>query len=379
MAAFLEVNGAGKTIRIGDGERAFVIAEIGKNFIQSEDDRPTEEYLANAIALARAAKEAGADAVKFQTHTVDDEQANIDVTSPHFKGADRYRWVTRNTNATPVETFWKPLKEACDEIGIIFFSTPMSRGAAEKLSEVEPSLWKIGSGDILDFVLLDYLRRSGKPILISSGMSTLEEVDHAMFFLKEKTDQVVLLHCVSQYPCPTEDLHLRTIEFYRDRYGALIGFSDHSIGTESAIAAAALGAAVIEKHFSFDRALWGSDHKVSLVPSELAELVRGVERVHADPEYRASVLQSDAVKRGMGDHAKILNEKEAVFRPLFRKTLVIAADLPAGTIIAPEHVYAMRPQAHLDGFPSDAYSEVIGKRLRSDVRKYAPLRPDHLV
>jgi len=379
MLTSIEIQNGDRTIRIGGGARAFVIAEIGKNFIQTKDERSTEEYLANAIALVRAAKDAGADAVKFQTHAVEDEQVDITVVSPHFVGADRYRWIRRNEAATPLETFWQPLKRACDELGILFFSTPMSRGAAERLSPVDPQLWKIGSGDLLDFVLLDYVRQSGKPILVSSGMSTLEEVDRAMAFLNEKTDQVVLLHCVSQYPCPTEDLNLNTIGFYRERYGSLVGFSDHSIGTESAIAAVALGAVVIEKHFSFDRALWGSDHKVSLTPQELAELVQGVARVHTDSAYRAAVLQGEVVKCGMGDHAKRMDDGEAIFRPLFRKTLVAAGDLPAGTILGPENVYAMRPQAHLDGFPSDAYPEVLGKVLQADIRKYTPLRPDHLV
>src|SRR3989338_11093256 len=103
-------------------ERVFVIAEIGKNFIQTEEERPVSEYLENAKALVKAAKEAGADAVKFQTHHVEDEQLNINVVSPHFKGSDRYSWVSRNTEATPRNEFWKPLKAYCDEIGIIFFS-----------------------------------------------------------------------------------------------------------------------------------------------------------------------------------------------------------------------------------------------------------------
>ena len=186
----------------------FIIAEAGKNFIQTEEDRPVEEYLKNAMQLVDEAAKAGADAIKFQTHNVDDEQLNINVVSPHFKGSDRYRWVTRNNKATPINEFWKPLKAHCEKKGIVFFSTPMSHGAAKILDEVGVDLWKIGSGDILDFVMLDYMRNSGKPIIISSGMSTLEEVEKAINFLRAKNPRVALLHCVSKYPCPPEELHL---------------------------------------------------------------------------------------------------------------------------------------------------------------------------
>ncbi|MEK7082556.1 MAG: N-acetylneuraminate synthase family protein, partial [Patescibacteria group bacterium] len=214
-------------------KKVFVIAEIGKNFIQTQEERSVSEYLENAKALVRAAKESGADAVKFQTHNVEDEQLNINVVSPHFKGADRYSWVTRNTHATPLEEFWRPLKHYCDEISIIFHSTPMSRGAAQKLQQLDVPFWKVGSGDILDFVLLDYLTSTKKPIIISSGMSTLEELDTSMDFLKHRNAEIVLLHCVSKYPCPPEELQLGTIELLHARYGVTTGFSDHSIGIDS--------------------------------------------------------------------------------------------------------------------------------------------------
>ncbi len=351
---------------LGEGHPVFVIAEIGKNFIQTEEPKTTEEYLENAIALVKAAKDAGADAVKFQTHNFVDEQADIDVVSPHFRGSDRYNWVKRNDLSTPVETFWRPLKQACDEIGITFFSTPMSRGAAHKLDQIEPVLWKVGSGDVLDFVMLDHLRTSGKPIIISSGMSTLEEVDKSIAFLKEKTDQVVLLHCVSRYPCPPEDLHLKTIEFFKERYGIPVGFSDHSTTIHSSMAAVALGASVIEKHFSFGRELWGSDHKVSLTPQEMAELVSGIRRMAEDRVYRDEILRHELVQKGMGEKEKVMDEGEAVFRPLFRKTLVAAHDLLAGTVIEEYHLHAKRPQAHLFGLASEEYGRILGRKLKHD-------------
>lgn len=171
-------------IKIG-GERIFIIAELGKNFIQTKEKKTTEEYLDNAKKLIKLAKESGADAVKFQTHNVEDEQLNINITSPHFSGSDRYNWVKRNDLATPLE-FWQELKKYSEKLGIIFFSTPMSRGAAKKLEKVDIPIWKVGSADPLDFVMLDFLADTKKPIIISSGMSILKEIDQAIDFLKKE-------------------------------------------------------------------------------------------------------------------------------------------------------------------------------------------------
>ncbi len=377
----------------------FIIAEAGKNFIQSQEEKSVAEYLENAKKLVDEAAASGADAIKFQTHNVEDEQLNINVTSPHFKGADRYGWVKRNTLSTPVKEFWKPLKEHCDRRGIIFFSTPMSRGAAKILNEqvgVDPvrsrardgvaspgdrgaatsngvDLWKIGSGDILDFVMLDYLRQTGKPIIISSGMSTLEEVEKAVGFLREKNLRVSLLHCVSKYPCPAEELRLRTMDLYKKKFDLPIGFSDHSVGIESSLVAVAMGARVIEKHFSLSRDLWGSDHKVSMTPGELAGLVAGVKRIEADPAERERVLATEFAKKTMAEEGKVLQEGEAVFRPLFRKSLMAARDIEAGETVNAEMLYAMRPQQYAGGLPSEEYPNILGKEVKKAIKRFGPI------
>lgn len=356
----------------------FVIAEIGKNFIQTEEERSVAEYLENAKILARAAKDAGADAVKFQTHNVEDEQLHINVISPHFKGSDRYSWVTRNTDATPIEEFWKPLKAYCDEIGIIFFSTPMSRGAAQKLDQVGVWFWKVGSGDILDFVLLDYLAATKKPIIFSTGMSTLEEIDKTVDFLKKRGSEIIILHCVSKYPCPPEELHLASIGFLQNRYRVPIGFSDHSIGIDSALAAVALGAKVVEKHFSLSRELWGADHKVSMTPAEMRALVNGIRELEKDTAKREEYLTKDIVVRGMGSAGKVLQEDEGVFRPYFRKSLMASRAIAAGEIIIEKDIYAMRPQQYAGGLPSEEYERVIGKKTICALKKYDPITEDTL-
>ncbi len=355
-------------IIIGEGYPVFTIAEIGKGFIQSEDDRPVSEYLENAKALVKAAFEAGATSVKFQLHNVEDEQLDINVTSEHFKGSDRYSWVTRNTLATPVKEFWKPLKKYCDELGIIFFATPMSRGAARILhEEVGQPLWKVGSADVLDFVLLDYITSTGIPIIFSAGMSSEEEIDKTLSFLYARTDQIILMHCVSIYPCPREKLNLGTIKYFQDKYKLPIGFSSHSVEWESSVAAVNIGAVVIEKHFTFDRNLWGSDHKVSLLPDEFKAMV-------------------DSLKRGeqfdtnnFGDVVKSLQKEEIQFRPLFRKSLMFGQDLLEGTVITKEMLYAMRPQVYAGGLPSEEYENVLGKKVKKSVKKYDPVTFEILV
>ncbi|MEK7590520.1 MAG: N-acetylneuraminate synthase family protein [Patescibacteria group bacterium] len=357
----------------------FIIAEIGKNFIQTEEERTTEEYLKNAKQLVDAVVKAGADAVKFQTHNVEDEQLNLKIIAPHFFG-ERHAWVTRNTKATPLNEFWKPLKAYCDERGIVFFSTPMSRGAAKALNEIGVNLWKIASGDVMDFPLLDYVRRSDKPIIISSGQSTFEEVEKAVNYLREKNSRVALLHCVSKYPCPVEELRLGTIKFLRNKFNIPVGFSDHSVGDISPdITAVAMGATILEKHFSFSRSLWGSDHKVSMTPEEMKSLVAAVQELERDPSKREAILNSDYGKRASEEQQKVMTEDEAKFRPVFRKSLMAGQDIPAGTIITAEMLYAMRPQQYAGGLPSEKYEEVIGKKVVKDLKKYDPITDTTLV
>lgn len=362
---------------IGQNNPVFVIAEVGKGFIQTEEDQSVETYLKNAKELARLAKESGADAVKFQTHTFEDEQANVNVVAPHFKGADRYNWVKRNTLATPV-WFWQELKKYCDEIGILFFSTPMSRGAAKVLNGIGMELWKVGSGDILDFVMLDYIASTKKPLIISGGMSTLEEVDKVIDFLKKRKVEFALMHCVSKYPCPPEDLQLKTVNFFKDRYNIPVGFSDHSIGVDSALAAVALGAVLIEKHFSLSRDLWGSDHKVAMTPEELRNLVLGIRNLEKDPSKKEEYLAKEIVKLGLGQNIKTLQEGEAQFRPFFRKTLVAAVDIPKGTKIKSDVLFAMRPQLYLKGLPSDEYGNVLGKKSKIYITKGSPIQREFI-
>jgi len=356
----------------------FIIAEAGKNFIQTEADQTPEVYLKNAMQLVDEAAKAGADAIKFQTHTVEDEILNVPIDSPHFpnwKRGGRYGWVSRNTNGTPVKEFWLPLKAYAETRGILFFSTPMSYGAAKRIhEEIGQPLWKIGSGDILDFKTLDYMRNTTLPIILSSGMSTLEEVKQSFNFLTAKNKRVALLHCVSKYPTPTEDLNLKTMELFREEFpGTPVGLSDHSVGTDVDGVAIAMGATILEKHFSLGRDIWGPDHKVSMTPAELTEMVQDAKVFQKlSKEEQQKILQTEFARIAMGRKEKFLQEGEKVFRPLFRKALRAGQDIPAGTVLTEEMIYAMRPQT-VGGLPSENYEKVLGKKIKIALKKFDPI------
>lgn len=326
-----------------------------------------EKYIRNAKALIDEAKHAGADAVKFQTHDVEDEQMPLHIVSPHFKGMDRYQWVKRNTEATPL-AFWKSVKGYCDERGILFFSTPMSRKAAQKLEPLDVPLWKVSSADVRDALLLRTLRSTGKPIIISTGMVSRKELEEVVKDLGES--DLAILYCVSIYPCPPEHFNLASIRYLQKKYPqAVVGFSDHSLGRDVALAAVKLGARIIEKHFSLARDLWGPDHKVSITPQEMKDMVHAIRSgAFADADERPFLGTPDREFEGANND----------FRPYFLKKLAAAQDLPAGTILQEDNLYAMRPAKELRGLPSQELPNVLGKCVAKTLRKYDPVSMDSL-
>ncbi len=353
-------------------EPVFIIAEIGKGFIQTKEERPVAEYIANATRLIDEAAAAGVDAVKFQTHEAEDEVLNTSFTSPHFKGAERYAWVTRNTKATPPE-FWQKVKAHAKKRGVAFFSTPMSRRAAMRLNDIGVDLWKVGSGDIQDFVMLEYLIGTGKHIIFSTGMVSLAELDEVVAYLESRNADFSILYCVSQYPAPKESFNLATLELFKEKYpGVRIGFSDHSVGDdELTLAAVKLGAKVIEKHFSLSRDLWGSDHKVSMTPAEMKALVRKI---------RAGEFKNVDHAPYYGTKTRELEGAHNQFRPYFNKGLVAGRDLPKGATLTKDMIYAMRPIMLLRGaLPANHFHKVVGKTLKRSLKKFDPITRDVLL
>src|SRR3990167_1327835 len=337
-----------------------VICEIGKSFVITEQPEPLETLLERAKTLILEAKKAGATTVKFQTHFVNDEiHPEAHITSPHFD-QDRYEWVKRNTY--PVE-FWQELKNYCDEIEIEFLSTPMSKDAAILLENLGVKRYKIGSGDLLDFVMLDYIRNTGKPVIISSGMSSIQELRLAYNYLAEKVKDITIMHCVSNYPCKLEDLNLLTIPYLKKDFPkAKIGFSDHSLGIRGSLTAVSTGVSVIEKHFTLSRDSFGSDHKCSLLPEEFKQLVQ---QINTDPSIFSSKIME-------GVETKFISESEMKFRPIFRKGLYASHAIPECKILDEEDFYALRPRG--EALKSELYPALLGTLATKDYKQYEAIK-----
>lgn len=347
------------------GADTFIVAEIGKNFIVTEEEESVATLLSRAKVLVDAAVDAGVDAVKFQTHHVSDEQLDVPIVSPHFPASERYRWVLRNTRATPLETFWRPLKQYCEQKNILMFTTPMSKGAALQMRALDLPIWKVGSADVQDYLLLDTLAGFHKPMIISTGMVSRAELSEVMTHLHEQQVHPTVLYCVSQYPCPPEAFNLASIQYLKDAYPqSPIGFSDHSLGMDVALAAIRFGAVVIEKHFSLSRESWGPDHKVSMLPHEMKKLVEAV---------RSKAYETVSPDAFYGDIDKEFEGAHNTFRPFFNKSLVVTRPISVGSVVTVTDLAAMRPRALIPGAPPTAYSDIVGKRAMRAMAAYEPI------
>lgn len=278
-------------------DKILVICEAGKNFIVS--DKPSvEQCLNEAKNLARIAKKVGGDCVKFQTHVFEDEQ--------YHRHVNRHEWIKKNEELTPYEEFWVPLKKYCDEIGIVFMTTPMSILAAQKVEDLV-TVWKVSSPDLTNANLRTHLCNTGKPIIISTGMSTKKEVEQAVKHLKRHGADFAVLHCTSIYPCPTNKLNLSHISALVEGLNDanVVGFSDHSTSLTVPVLAIRKGARIIEKHFTIDKNSTGPDHAMSLDFEEMQKMIRniriteeelfaygdGVKRVYPEEEEKKNVFR----------------------------------------------------------------------------------------
>lgn len=246
----------------------------------------------------------------------------------------------------------------------------MSRKAAQKINQLDVPFWKVGSGDVQDYAMLDFMIETKKPIIISTGMVSLLELDEIVKHIISNGSPLAVLYCISQYPAPKEYFNLATIEYLKEKYShAIVCFSDHSLGHDVALAAVKLGARVVEKHFSFSRDLWGPDHKVAMTPDEMKQMVKAVRsEKYKDADYTPYY----------GIKEKELDGAENMFRPYFNKSLVAGADIPAGMTVTKDMVFAMRPRMHAGGLPAEKFHTVIGKRTRKSLKKYDPITADVL-
>ncbi|GAB4315045.1 MAG: N-acetylneuraminate synthase [Promethearchaeota archaeon] len=312
---------------------AFVIAEVGMNHDGS---------LGNALRLIEEAADAGVDAVKFQLHISAAETLPNAPTPPYFKVEGRYQYFERT--AFSLEE-WTTLREHATELGLYFVVSPFSRAAVDVLEAVGVDGYKVASGETTNLPLLEYLRGTGKATLLSTGMSNWAEVDAAVDALGDSL--AVVFQCSSSYPCPPERVGFNVVEELAERYdGVLVGFSDHTLSSASAVAALLKGATVFEKHFTLSKRMYGADARFSLEPEELAEFVSGlrfVARALASPVDKDDLEPYEEMKR------------------VFEKSVVAARDLPVGHELKLEDLAFKKPG---DGIRADRYRTLLGRRLK---------------
>lgn len=307
--------------------KIFLIAEAGVNHNGDPE---------LAKKLIEAASRAGADAVKFQAF-----RSERLVTRRDLSQLEMLRRLELSPEIFPV------LKGHAEKCGILFLATPFDRESVDLLEPLVP-LYKISSGDCTNLPFLRYIAGKGKPVILSTGMTTLDEVGEAVAVLK--VVPVTLLHCTTNYPCPFDEVNLRGMLTLKKRFDLPVGYSDHTLGIEVPIAAAALGAEVIEKHFTLDRRMPGPDHQASLEPHELGELVRSIRNI----------------ERSLGDGIKKPQLSEIETVKAARRSLVFAQNLAAGSTIKEEHLEFKRPGT---GLAPEKMNEILGRKLIRNVQK----------
>jgi sialic acid synthase SpsE len=312
-------------------DRVFVIAEAGMNHDGS---------LGNAIRMAEVASECGADAVKFQLHDAEAETTRDAPSPPYFRHESRWEYFQRTAFS---DEEWARLKEACERAGIEFLCSVFSVEAVERLERLGVGRYKVGSGEVTNLELVRRVAATGKPVLLTSGMSSWKELDAAV---EAAGDNVTVLQCTSEYPTPPEDVGLNVLGELRERYGKPVGFSDHSLGNYAAFAAVALGAVVVEKHFTLSNDSYGPDAALALEPDELEDLVEGIRSIE-------TMLASPVDK----DDLDALREMKLVFE----KSVVSTREIPAGAEISREALAAKKPGT---GIPARELEQVVGRKAR---------------
>mgnify|MGYP001596705377 FL=1 len=300
-----------------------------------------------ARRLVDAAADAGADAVKFQTFSAE-RVVGAGAPKPAYQRAGTAAGESQLEMLRKLELprgVHRDLRARASERGLLFMSTPFDEESAQFLDDLGVPLFKVASGELTNLPLLDFIARRGKPIILSTGMAYLNEVECAVRTIRNAgNSQLVLLHCVSCYPAEPQDVNLRAMQQMERAFGVPVGFSDHTLGTEIAIAAVALGACVVEKHFTLDRHLPGPDHRASLEPGELSSLVGAIRKVE--------------LALGSGEKRPAASEHEN--RRMVRRGLHLRASAAAGTIISPEVLTALRPGGEIG---PEHWEQVVGRRL----------------
>lgn len=343
------------SIRIGSkkvGGPVIVVAEAGVNHNGS---------LYKALKLVDAAAKAGADAIKFQTFKADHVASTFAPKAAYHKGTGQEKSQLEMLRRFELsrEDFFAISKRA-QKRGLLFLSTPGDEESADLLDELNVPAFKIGSGDLTNLPLLAYVAGKKRPVILSTGMSYLEEVELAISTIRSQgNDDIVLLHCVSSYPADPADTNLRAMAALAERFSLPVGLSDHTVGCEVCLAAVALGAVLLEKHFTLSRRLTGPDHKSSLEPAQFRSLVEGVR----------------VVEKALGSAVKEPTPSEQELRIVARRSVVASVDIAKGTVIRASMVTSKRPAT---GIPPSDIGRVIGMQAKRNIEKDEPLTWDML-
>lgn len=340
-----EIKIAGRSI--GAAYLPYVIAELSANH---------NGRLETALRIIEEAKKAGADAVKLQTYKPDTITLNCDSEDFKIKGGlwDGRTLYDLYDEAHMPWDWHKPLFDCARELGITIFSSPFDSTAVDLLEDLNAPAYKIASFEAVDLPLIKYAASTGKPMIISTGMADAEEIAEAIEAAREGgCKELAVLHCVSGYPAPAEDYNLRTIPDMIERFGLVTGLSDHTLDNTTAIASVALGASIIEKHFTLDRSGGGPDDSFSLEPAELAALCQGAKTAW-------SAL-------GRVDYGRKSSEQGNV---KFRRSLYFVKDMKAGDVITPDCVRSVRPGF---GLAPKFYEELLGQSVRQSVSAGTPV------
>ncbi len=346
MSSVININGR----MVGEGHPAYIIAEMSANHAGSID---------RALELVHVAKEAGADCVKIQTYTPD--TMTIDCGNEYFQ-IGKGTWEGENLYSlyqkayTPWE--WQErLRDEAAEAGIDFLSTPFDSTSVDFLEKLGVSFYKIASFELVDIPLLEYIAARNKPIVMSTGMGTLEEITEAVSAIYSTGNrQLALMKCSSAYPAKREEMNLGTIRDLRARFDIPVGLSDHSMGAYSAVTAVAMGASIIEKHFCISRAIENPDSSFSMEPDE----------------FRDMVDQVREVERAIGTVTYGVSQQEES-NACFRRSLFVVKDIAAGERLTPENIRSIRPAY---GLKPKYYKDVLGRTAKCDLKRGTPLTFD---
>jgi N,N'-diacetyllegionaminate synthase len=333
---------------IGPGNDAFIIAEAGVNH---------NGNLQRAFELIDLAKQCGADCVKFQTFKAE-EIVTLKAPKAHYqlevtdKKESQYEMLKKLELS--IDQF-REIQAKCQEVGLLFLSTPYNFSDVEDLEALGVSAYKIASAQLVEHPFLEYVAKKGKPVILSTGMATMEEVGEAVNVLRGAgNEQVVILQCTTNYPSATEDVNLHAMLAMQDAFNILVGYSDHTENSYAVLASVALGAVVVEKHFTQDRGLPGPDHSSSIEPSDFTELVNGVRNV----------------EKSLGCREKIPTPAECKNMNAMRRSIVALKKLEVGTVIQKNHLAFKRPAT---GLSPKRLNEILGKKVRSIIHPDTPI------